>query len=155
MCSRYVKVLTTHDLAVRLEALEFADEKGNPMTRDLRKRIRKLKFLIPRRPNEQDVVFQFIRASYCAYRLLFGEPTENDLIASACARGLGYPRPFEFRNGLGSHVAGLNERFALANTRLLAKFGVNKNNDWDAICGAYARMERGLPESYKRKLYRE
>lgn len=126
------------------------------MTRDLRKRIQKLESQIPRQPSEQDMAGQFLQRLLMrciAYYL--GEPTENDSIASACARGLGYARPFEFRNGLGSHDAGLSERYALANTRLFAKFGVSTNDDWDAICDACDRMERGLPESYKRSLYRE
>ena len=33
----YAKALKDHDLSARLEALEIADEKRNPMTRDLRK----------------------------------------------------------------------------------------------------------------------
>ena len=126
------------------------------MTRDLRKRIKKLQSQIPPQPSEQDITGQGLqRFLVFAIAYYLGEPTEEDTIASACARGLGYARPFEFRNALERNDAGLSERYALANTRLFAKFGVSTDDDGDAIWEAFDRMACGLPQSYKQKLRRE
>ena len=65
----------------------------------------------------------------------------------AYTRALGYPRSFEFRKALEANDADLNERMRLANSKLLAKFGVTWEHEWDAIADACKRMEAGLSES--------
>jgi hypothetical protein len=41
----------------------------------------------------------------------------------------------------------------LANSKLLAKFGVSWEHEWDAIVDAYNRMEAGFSESYETRWY--
>ena len=38
----------------------------------------------------------------------------------------------------------------LARIKLLAKFGVSWEHEWDEIVEAFQRMEAGFPEQYKR-----
>jgi hypothetical protein len=48
--------------------------------------------------------------------------------------------------------ATIAERQAPAFDRLLAKFGVSRNDDWDTLIAAFKRMADGLSERYKEVL---
>ena len=53
---------------------------------------------------------------------------------------------------LKASPATIAEREAPAFDRLLAKFGVSRNDDWDTLIDAFKRMEDGLSERYKEVL---
>ena len=56
----------------------------------------------------------------------------------------------EFRKACEANDADLSERMCLANSKLLAKFGVSWEHESDAIADAFKRMEAGFSEWYKR-----
>ena len=66
-----------------------------------------------------------------------------------------YARALEFESSsqlLEASPATIAEREAPAFDRLLAKFGVSRNDDWDTLIDAFKRMEDGLSERYKEVL---
>ena len=119
------------------------------MTRDIRRRLEKLESQVPRQPTEQEKIVQlhqqFLRFAVAYY---LGDLGPDQSVASAYARALGYPRSLEFRKACEANDADLSERMRLANSRLLAKFGVSWEHEWDAIIDAYKRMEAGFSQWY-------
>jgi hypothetical protein len=128
------------------------------MTRDIRSRLEKLESRVPRQPTEQQDeqiarLHDFLRLAVAYY---LGDPAPDggpeEAPADAYARALGYPRSFEFRKACEANDADLCERMRLANSKLLAKFGVSWEHKSEEIAEAFERMEAGLSESYKRRM---
>jgi hypothetical protein len=127
------------------------------MTRNLRQRLQKLEAQAPRQPTEQDEQIArlrgFLRLAVAYY---LGDPAPDggreESVADAYARALGYPSSFEFRQACEVNNADLSERMRLANSKLLAKFGVSREHKSEEIGEAFKRMEAGLSESYKRRM---
>jgi hypothetical protein len=125
------------------------------MRRDIRRRLEKLESQVPRQPTEEEELVQLHR-QFLRYGVAYylGDPAPDggreESVADAYARALGYPGSFEFRKALEANDADLNERMRLAENRLLAKFGLSWEHEWDAIVDAYKRMENGFSERYKR-----
>ena len=71
--------------------------------------------------------------------LLFGP---SDM---AYMRALGYPNPHEFRKAWDVNDPDLYERDRLARIKLLEKFGVSWEHEWEEIIEAFKRMETGFP----------
>jgi hypothetical protein len=127
------------------------------MTRNLRQRLQKLEAQAPRQPTEQDEQIAFHGFLRLAVAYYLGDPAPDggpeEAPADAYARALGYPRSFEFRQACEANDADLSERVRLANSKLLEKFGVTWEHEGGAIVDACRRMEAGLSESYKQRLY--
>ena len=68
----------------------------------------------------------------------------------AFGRALGYPSSYEFRKACEANDADLCERMRLADSQLLAKFGVSWEHESEEITEAFKRMEAGFSEQYKR-----
>ena len=67
----------------------------------------------------------------------------------AYMRALGYPNPHEFRKAWDVNDPDLYERDRLARIKLLEKFGVSWEHEWEEIIEAFKRMEAGFPERYQ------
>jgi hypothetical protein len=123
------------------------------MTRDVKKRLRNLESRMPRRPTQRDEYGEaFSRLFRLAIAQHFGNPLPGESLAEPYARALGYRDGYEFRIALESKIAGkftdLDERQALANRKLLAKFGATPNN----LTGETRRqMKESLSEYYKQR----
>ena len=126
------------------------------MTRNLRQRLQKLEAQAPRQPTEQQDeqiarLHAFLRLAVAYY---LGDPAPDggpeEAPVDAYARALGYPRSSEFRQACEANDADLCERMRLANSQLLAKFGVSWEHKSEEIAEAFKRMEAGLSELYKR-----
>ena len=65
-------------------------------------------------------------------------------------RALGYPNSHGFRKAWDGNDPDLYERDRLARIKLLEKFGVSWEHEWEEILEAVKRMEAGLPSSTKR-----
>ncbi len=123
------------------------------MTRDIQRRLQKLESQVPQQPTEDD---QFVESlqSFLRYAVAYylGDPTPEESIAEAYIRALAYPNSYEFLKACDANDADLHERIHLANIKLLAKFSVSWEHEWDQIADAFQRVEDGLPEFYKRAL---
>ena len=67
----------------------------------------------------------------------------------AYMRALGYTHSYEFRKALAANDPDLQEKMRLAKVKLLEKFGVSWEHEWEEIMEAFERMEAGFPERYK------
>jgi hypothetical protein len=120
------------------------------MTRALQRRLQKLESQLPRQPTEQEKnVERFHMFLRCAVAYYLGDPTPEGSVAEAYMRALGYPNIHEFRKALEAKDPDFFERDRLARVKLLAKFGVSWEHEWEEIIEAFKRMEAGLPEQYK------
>jgi hypothetical protein len=120
------------------------------MTRDFQRRLQKLESQVPRQSTEEEKIVAslqwFLR---CAIAYYLGDPTPGGSVAEAYMRALGYPNSNEFRKALNANDPDLYERDRLARIKLLAKFGVSLEHEWEEIIEAFKRMEAGFPEQYK------
>ena len=125
------------------------------MTRDIRRTLQKLESRVPRQPTEQEKIME-LHTDFLRYAVAYylGDPAPDggpeESVADAYARALGYPGSYEFLKACDANDVDLSERICLANSKLLAKFGVSWDHDWDAIVDAYKLMEAGFSEWYKR-----
>ena len=120
------------------------------MTRKLRKRIEKLKSLIPRQRTElekETARLRWLLTLSVAFYL--GDPKPGRSVAEAHARALGYPTSSEYDKALAHQDPDCIERMRLANDKLLAKFGVNWGAEWNALVDAFERVKAGFSEEYK------
>ncbi len=123
------------------------------MTRDIQRRLQKLESQVPRQPTEDDQIVRIVHSLLIvAVAYYLGDPTPEGSIAEAYIRALAYPNSYEFLKACDANDADLHERIRLANIKLLAKFGVSWEHEWDQIVDAFQRMEDGLSEFYKRAL---
>jgi hypothetical protein len=124
------------------------------MTRALQRRLQKLESQVPRQLTEQEKHEKNVQSCQvflmCAVAYYLGDPTPEGSVAEAYGRALGYPNPHEFRKAWDAKDPDLYERDRLARIKLLAKFGVSFEHEWEEIFEAVKRMEAGLPERYKR-----
>ena len=120
------------------------------MTRNLQRRLQKLESQVPRQPTEQEKNVQtFQNFLVCAVAYYLGNPTPEGSVMEAYMRALGYPNLYEFRKAWDVNDPDLYERDRLARIKLLEKFGVSWEHEWEEIIEAVKRMEAGLPEQYK------
>jgi hypothetical protein len=123
------------------------------MTRDTQRRLQKLESQVPRQPTEQEKqqknVQSFQMFLMCAIAYYLGDPTPEGSVMDAYMRALGYPHSYEFQKAWKANDPDLNERDRLARIKLLEKFGVSLDHEWEEISEALQRMEAGLPEQYK------
>jgi hypothetical protein len=132
------------------------------MIRDLEKRLRKLESNLPppERSEEEKSTSALVLFLRNAVGYYFGDPKPNEPLMAAYARALGYERSGELVDALKKKASGRNdpefdEKYARANRRLFAKFGVNlKTAGGSKFSEALKRMHAGLPESYKKRLAR-
>ena len=123
------------------------------MTRDLQRRLQKLESQVPRQPTGQEKQRKIVQ--YCQNFLMFvmayylGHPGPEEAPITAYGRALGYPNSHEFRKAWDGNDPDLYERDRLARIKLLEKFGVSWEHEWEEIVEAFQRMEAGLPEPYK------
>jgi hypothetical protein len=107
-------------------------------------------FHLFRREEKQDKNVQtFEKFLMCAVAYYLGDPTPEGSVAEAYMRALGYPNSHEFRKAWDANDPDFYERDRLARVKLLAKFGVSLEHEWEEIIEAVNRMEAGLPEQYK------
>jgi hypothetical protein len=78
-----------------------------------------------------------------------GDPGPDEAPITAYGRALGYPNSHEFRKAWDGNDPDLYARDRLARIKLLEKFGVSLEHEWEEIIEAVKRMEAGLPEQYK------
>lgn len=120
------------------------------MTRNLQRRLQKLESQVPRQPTEQEKNVQTCQKFLmCAVAYYLGDPTPEGSVMEAYIRALGYPNPYEFRKAWDVNDPDLYERDRLARIKLLEKFGVSWEHEWEEIIEAFKRMEAGFPERYK------
>ena len=120
------------------------------MTRALQRRLQKLESQVPRQPTEQEKREKIVqRFLVCAVAYYLGDPTPDGSVAEAYRRALGYPHSYEFQKAWDANDPDFYERDRLARIKLLAKFGVSWEHEWEEIIEAFKRMEAGLPEQYK------
>jgi hypothetical protein len=120
------------------------------MTRDIERRLQKLESQVPRQPTEQEKnVERLQRFVRCAIAYYLGDLTPEESVAEAYMRALGYPNSYEFRKALNANDPDFYERDRLARIKLLEKFGVSWEHEWEEIIEAFQRMEAGFPEHYK------
>jgi|SRR5262245_49009629 len=127
------------------------------MTRNLQRRLQKLESQILRQPTEQEKQWQkekqweIVRNfMICAVAYYLGDLTPEEAIIEAHGRALGYSNPHELRKAIDAKDPDFFERDHLARIKLLAKFGVSPEHEWEEIVEALRRMEAGLPEQYQR-----
>jgi hypothetical protein len=128
------------------------------MIRDLDKRLRKLESrLPPERSEEEEFKSEFQSLLMYAVGYYFGDPKPDEPPVAAFARALGYEHR-ELLDALKKKASGGNdpefdEKYARANRRLFAKFGVNpKAAGGREFSEARKRIYAGLSESYKKRL---
>jgi hypothetical protein len=129
------------------------------MIRDLDKRLRKLESrLPPERSEEEKSTSAFKSLLMYAVGYYFGDPKPGEPPMAAFARALGYERAGELGDALNIKASGRNdpefdEKYACANRKLFAKFGVNpKTAGRRKYSEALKRIHAGLPESYKERV---
>ena len=120
------------------------------MTRDIQRRLQKLESQVRRQPTEQEKNVRSCQ-NFLVFAMAYylGDPTPEEAIIEAYGRALGYSNPHEFREAWDANDPDLYERDRLARIKLLAKFGVSREHEWEEIVEALGRMEAGLPEPYK------
>jgi hypothetical protein len=129
------------------------------MIRDLDKRLRKLESRLPPEQSEEEkskralVLFLMNAVGY-----YFGDPKPSEPLVAAYARALGYEHEGKLRDALKKKASGGNdpefdEKYARANRKLFAKFGMNpKTGGGRKFSDAVKLMDAGLPEWYKERL---
>jgi hypothetical protein len=78
-----------------------------------------------------------------------GDPTPEGAPIEAFRRALGYQHSYDFQKACDANDPDLGERMRQATTKLLAKFGVSWEHEWDEILEAFNRMEAGFSERYR------
>jgi HAMP domain-containing protein len=78
-----------------------------------------------------------------------GDPQTDEPPIAAYARALGFDGPAQL---LKTPAEMISQREFPAFDRLLAQFGVSRNDEWDALANAFERMTDGLSEHYKQIL---
>src|SRR5262245_20498610 len=121
------------------------------MTRDIERRLQKLESQVPPpQPTEEEKTVKslhlFLR---CAVAYYLGDPTPGGSLEEAYMRAVGYSHSYEFRKALAANDPDLLERVRLANFKLLEKFGVSSEHEWEEIIEAFKRMHAGFPDRYK------
>jgi hypothetical protein len=154
----YERAVINTDFAVRLEKLESRMNKWSFMIRDLEKRLRKLESRLPPEESEEEKIeralFLFLMDAIGYY---LGDPKPNEPPVAGFSRALGYEQR-EFLKILKPIASGgkdpdYDQKYALANRKLFAKFGVDLDtSDWKETVEALTRMHAGLPESRKERL---
>jgi hypothetical protein len=120
------------------------------MMRDIERRLRKLESQVPPQPTEEEKTSGRLQwFLICAVAYYLGDPTPQEAPVEAYMRALGYPNPHEFRKAWDANDPDVHERDRLARIKLLEKFGVSWEHEWEEIIEAFERMEAGLPERYK------
>ena len=123
------------------------------MTRNLQRRLQKLESQVPRQPTEQQKQEKIGQSCQkflvCAVAYYLGDPTPEGAPIEAYMRALAYPHFYEFRKAWDANDPDLYERDRLARIKLLEKFGVSWEHEWEEIIEAFKRMEAGFPERYK------
>jgi hypothetical protein len=129
-------------------------------TRELHKRLRKLESSIPRHspePTEEEKRLKYARLLiWFAVAQYLGDPNPREAPITAYARALGY-EPAEFLKILkliesGGKDPDYDQKYALANRKLFAKFGVDLDSDGKETVEALKRMDAGLSENYRSRL---
>jgi hypothetical protein len=122
------------------------------MMLDIKRRLLKLESQVPPpKPSEEQKNVHIIqRFLMCAVAYYLGDPTPNGSVADDYARALGYSHFYEFKKALEVKDPDFFERDRLARIRLLEKFGVSWECEWNEIVEAFRRMETGFSEHYKR-----
>ena len=116
-------------------------------TRHIQARLKRLEARIPPRLTNFDKTttdLHLLRAFAISYYL--GDPQTGEPPIDAYARALGFEGPAQLLKTPPEMIA---QRESIAFDRLLAQFGVSRNDDWDALADAFARMVDGLSESYR------
>jgi hypothetical protein len=131
------------------------------ITRELHKRLRKLESRIPRHSpelTEEEKSLEYARRLvWFAVAQYLGDPNPREAPITAYARALGYEHR-EFLKILkliesGGKDPDYDEKYALANRKLFAKFGVDLDTSgWKETVEALKRMDAGLSEDYRRRL---
>jgi hypothetical protein len=117
------------------------------------RRLEKLEAQVPRQPTAQEVATLRDRSIlFFAVAYYLGNPTEEGSPMEAFARALGYAAGKEFRLAFDNRTSDFIERWAKAKTKLLATFGVSREDRPDVILDALERMEAGLCKDYKERL---
>jgi hypothetical protein len=130
------------------------------ITRELHKRLRKLESSRPRHrpePTEEEKRLKYERLLiWFAVAQYLGDPNPREAPMTAYARALGY-EPAEFLKILkliesGGKDPDYDQKYALANRKLFAKFGVDLDSDGKETEEALKRMDAGLSENYRSRL---
>jgi hypothetical protein len=119
------------------------------MTRRIERRLQKLESRVPPPPpTEEEKIGKSVRHFLCyAVAHYLGDPTPGGSLAEAWMRALGYPPSYGFRKAMDD--PSFQEKVRLANTKLLEKFGVSSEHEWEEIVDALWRMHAGFPDRYK------
>jgi hypothetical protein len=130
------------------------------ITRELHKRLRKLESSRPRHSpelTEEEKDLKYARFLWFAVAQYLGDPNPREAPITAYARALGY-EPREFLKVLkliesGGKDPDFDQKYALANRKLFAKFGVDLDaSDWKETVEALKRTDAGLSENYRSRL---
>ena len=89
------------------------------------------------------------RIRMLAISYYLGDPQTDEPPIAAYARALGFDGPAQL---LKTPPEMISQREFPAFDRLLAQFGVSRNDEWDALANAFERMTDGLSEHYKQIL---
>lgn len=124
------------------------------MTRNILARLQELEAKIPRQPTAQEKEVAYLR-QIIIFGIAFylGNPSPGEGSSTAYARALGYPTFLDFRNAVERKDPSLREKHASAAWKLMAKFGVSRPTEGEAVFNALKRIEAGLSESYKTLLH--
>jgi hypothetical protein len=119
-------------------------------TRNIQARLKRLEARVPPRLTNLDNATRYlyrVRAFAISYYL--GDPQTDEPPVAAYARALGFEGQAQLLKTPPQMIA---QRESTALDRLLAQFGVSRNDEWDALADAFERMADGLSESYKQRL---
>jgi len=83
------------------------------------------------------------------HRLLFGRSDTGRIAYGGLYAGTGISELEWISKDPNANDPDLYERDRLARIKLLAKFGVSLEHEWEEIIEAFKRMEAGFPEQYK------
>jgi hypothetical protein len=121
------------------------------MRRDIQRRLQKLESQVPPpQPTEQEKIVKSLqRFLFCAVAYYLGDPRQEGPVMEAYMRALGFPHSYEFRKAIDDKDPDFFERDRLARIKLLERFGVSWEHEWEEIIEAFKRMEAGFPERYK------
>jgi hypothetical protein len=124
-------------------------------TRQLQARLKKLEArLPPPPPTKEEKLMQFYGyLQYLAIGYYLGNPQPYDRSDTAAfARALGFEHVENYYHFQHTSPETIEQRWAPAVDRLLAKFGLSRSDDKDTVRDAYKRMAEGFSEPYKELL---
>jgi hypothetical protein len=122
------------------------------MRRDIQRRLQKLESQVPPpQPTEQEKIVKSLqRFLFCAVAYYLGDPRPEGSVMEAYMRALGYPHSYEFRKAIDDKDPDFFERDRLARIKLLERFGVSWEHEWEELLKPSSAWKLAFPSGTKR-----